>query len=194
MALIAKALTHLQDLEQILSADPCEPERRRMEVMGYYGRPEYTLPEAIILLAREDAARFGSSQEVSDDEDVCKGFRTILEQHNKEGPESVSAMDQDLFDLYYRLMTARVLKRAHIVLATLKDSVCDDLVEFYKPDVITVDQAARDLEDHAQITINTYSAAKRIILVDDDPASSSTQTCLRKARKVEAVRRWLQGI
>lgn len=182
MALLSEALDDLWTLEELRSAESGEPARRRLEATGHYDRPEYTLPEAIILLAREDAAKFASSQATSEDGDVCKPIRTTLEQYNKEGPESVSQMDQDLFHELYKRMTARVLDRTHIVLTTLEDSVCDDLVHFYEPDIIAVDEADQDFEDRTQSTIKAYPAAKRIVLVGG-VQNSNPETCTQQGQR-----------
>ena len=138
---------------------------------GHYQLREYSLSQAIMDLAKNDCAKFHSTDDdLVDEDDVCFHFRRIMDafvQHTIGDGPKISKADSIVFTEQYNIMVQRVLDQTSLVLSTCNNAGSEHLVKGYSPDIILVDEAAQCPEIDLIIPLCRYPKATRWVLCGD---------------------------
>jgi len=135
--------SHLENLAKVYRAQCFREE--------HWDMPEYSLAQAIVMLARIDKWKY--ENRVHPDA-VCKDFRRILALYHT--GETVNKPDQALFRVQYKIMVHRVFDHCPIVAATCNNSGNADLMSAYCPNV-RLHKQQRLKQSYQSATISTPS-------------------------------------
>lgn len=136
--------------------------RARTLKVNHFSPPQYSLAQAVVALATEDYSNYQAGRDITN---PSSEFRRIIGLYND--GQLISRNDQKRFRFEYKLMVRRVLDRTHIVISTCNNAASDDLVRWYHPDIIVIDEAAQAAEVDTIVPIGHNLTAKRIVLVGD---------------------------